>query len=146
MLTLVSLGVSQLGSASNLSHMTSKAGHMSITHDGAIVGRSGIFALNNASTGSNSVWMNWIRTMGASTTNSIEITGVAASQFRPIPVVGPISAFTRMMGGFMANGTRLELTSGLLTGVPLQYPVLIDFLSGMGIRIGGQFGNQMLHW
>jgi hypothetical protein len=45
----------------------------------------------------------------------------------------------------MANGTRLELTSGLLTGVPLQYPVLIDFLAGMGIRIGGQFGNQMLN-
>jgi hypothetical protein len=145
-LTLVSLGVSQLGSASNLSHMTSKAGHMSITNDGAIVGRSGIFALNNASTGSNSVWINWIRTMGASTTDSIEITGAAVSQFRPIPVVGPISAFTRMMGGFMANGTRLELTSGLLTGVPLQYPVLIDFLEGMGIRIGGQFGNQILNW
>jgi hypothetical protein len=101
-LTLVTLGASQLGSATNLAHTTSKAGHLSITSDGAIVGRSGIFALNNPSEYS---WLNWFRTMGAPATETVQITGAAASQFQPIPVVGPISAFTRLMGGYFASGT-----------------------------------------
>lgn len=110
---LTTLGLSQVGNIGNggrvLGHVTTMDRAGKISKSGQLIGKAGIYALKRPS--SKSI-INAIRTAGAKTGTVVPIRGAAATGFRPIPAVGPITNWTRIWGGYLLPAKSLNLASG----------------------------------
>ena len=139
-ITLTTLGLSQLAQAKNLTHITSAQNANSINASSTLLSNSGqgVFALSNPSTSNT---LNMIKTFGAPTGGAVPISPLALNAFKPIPIVGPISLWAGANGGFIAPVKLLNLATGAATPAPLATlakPFLIDLGLSQGIQISSQ--------
>ena len=80
-----------------------------------------------------------MRTFGTSTSEVIPIPEIASVAFQPIPVVGPISFWTRLGGGYVTPYRSLNLITGAteeLSWLSANMYTTIDATMGQGILVG----------
>lgn len=133
---LLTIGASSLGSATELTHLTSAEAAAAIQAEGVINGANGVFA---SSTVYSTYAGNSVATLVPGLSGQVPITGAAATLFRPVAVVGPISAWTRIgAGAYYAPYTGINLATGAAAPVGFwaQWPVLVDAGLGAGLRAG----------
>lgn len=90
------MGVSSIGSASKVTHLTTAGTAAAIGAEGVLHGANGVFAstrVYSTYTG------NSVATLVPGLSGEVQVTGQAAARFRPVPVVGPTSAWTRVCAG-----------------------------------------------
>jgi len=142
--TLITLGLSQVGQASQLTHFTSQEAAAAIQSQGVINGSNGVYA---ASTTYSSQMMNQAATLTTNASGQVAITGQAAALFQPVPAVGPISMWTSAMSGAQyAPYSQINLATG--AAVPLtsasQWPLMADYLMWLGLQAGSQANSGTL--
>lgn len=143
--TLLTLGLSQVGQAGQLTHLTSQEAAAAIQAQGVLNGSNGIYA---ASTTYSSQMMNQVATLTTNASGQVAITGQAATLFQPVAAVGPISMWTSVMSGAQyAPYSQINLVTG--AGVPLssasQWPLLADYLLWLGLQTGSQSSSGTLN-
>jgi RHS repeat-associated protein len=141
---LVTVGTSQLGHASHLRHLTSAEAAEEIVAEGVIRGSQGVYATARTVT---SPTLLKTMTFARHTSGYVEIPKTAMSAFRPVPVSGPITAWTRCIGGgYMAQAKSLNLLTGAQTPLTgLHALTLVDTGIGIGLQAGLQVSNDTIH-
>ncbi|MDR2344652.1 MAG: hypothetical protein LBE18_01160, partial [Planctomycetaceae bacterium] len=100
-----------------------------------------LFALQGVSKSS---WGNWLRTGARNTTTPVPIPQASLSVFKPIPAVGPVSLWTRLMGGYVSYSNALYLQSGVTTGASLMSMYLVDWFLGVGVNFALQTSSGIV--
>lgn len=143
---LLTMGASSLGSASEVTHLTTAEAAAAIRAEGVLNGANGVFA----STTVHSTYAgNSVATLVPGLSGQVQVTGQAAALFQPVTVVGPISAWTRIgAGAYYAPFTNINLATGAATPVGFwaQSPVLVDAALGLGLQLGVQNQQGSLDW
>jgi len=139
------MGASSIGSASEVTHLTT-AEAAAIRAEGILNGANGVFA---STTVYSTYTANSVATLVPGLSGQVLVTGQAAALFRPVTVVGPISAWTRIgAGAYYAPFTNINLATE--TGTPVgfwaQWPVLMDAGLGLGLQLGIQNEQGSLNW
>lgn len=127
-----------MGHAQHLRHLTSAEAAEAIASEGVIYGSQAIYATSTkvtqplvlrALTGANN------------TGGYVRIPATARAAFRPIPVSGPITAWTRWAGGgYVAQATRLDLATGAT--MPFQGIHKLT-ITDLGLNVAFQFTSQV---
>lgn len=142
--TLITLGLSQVGQASQLTHFTSQEAAAAIQSQGVINGSNGVYA---ASTTYSSQMMNQVATGVTNASGQVAITGQAAALFQPVAAVGPVSMWTSVMSGAQyAPYSQINLATGAT--VPLanaaQWPIMVDYLAWLAAQASSQGSSGTL--
>ena len=95
-----------------LYHYTNPSAKLAIEQSKTLVGKGGIFALDAEN--ANSIFRTLVY---PKPTETINITGAALEGFRPIPVVGPISTWTNINGGYVNYVSKINLVTGQAEGL-----------------------------
>jgi hypothetical protein len=143
---LLTMGASSIGSASEVTHLTTAEEAAAIRAEGIIRGTNGVFA---STTVYSTYTANSVATLVPGLSGQVRITGQAASLFQPVKVVGPISAWTRIgAGAYYAPFTNINLATGTATpiGFWAQWPVVVDAGLGLGLQLGIQNEQGSLDW
>ncbi|MFN5465837.1 MAG: hypothetical protein ACK40D_14530 [Cyanobacteriota bacterium] len=143
---LCTMGASSLGSAAKVTHLTSSEFAASIQAEGVINGAGGVFASTRVYS---TPLANTAATFVSNTSGQVQIAGQAATLFKPVSVVGPISAWTRTAAGaYYAPFTNINLATGAATpvGMMAQWPVAFDACLGVGLQLGVQHEQGTLNW
>ena len=142
--TLITLGLSQVGQAGQLTHLTSQEAAAAIQAQGVINGSNGVFA---ASTVWPSQMMNQVATGVTNVSGQVAITGQAAALFQPVAAVGPVSMWTAVWSGAQyAPYSQINLATGAATPLAgaAQWPVLVDYLAWLVLQTGSQGSSGTL--
>jgi hypothetical protein len=142
--TLITLGLSQVGQASQLTHLTSQEAAAAIQSQGVINGSNGVYA---ATTTYSSQMMNQVATGVTNASGQVAITGQAAALFQPVAAVGPVSMWTCVLSGAQyAPYSQINLATG--AAVPLtnaaQWPILVDYALWLSLQAGSQRSSGTL--
>ncbi len=140
--SLATLGLSQIGHAGKVTHLTSQAGKDGIKTAGVIYGSGGIFGLSRPATTRAG---RMLQTLTGRVDEAVEITGRAASIFKPVPVTYPFSlrAMQRIFGGARwAEASSVNLTTGAQTALSLWNGTTAFQLVDRGIGTTINFASQ----
>lgn len=140
------MGVSSIGSASEVTHLTTVEAAAAIRAEGILNGANGVFASTRVYS---TYTANSVATLVPGLSSEVQITGQAAALFLLVTVVGPISAWTRVgAGAYYAPYANINLATGAATPVGFwsQSPVLVDAGLGLGLQLGIQNEQGSLDW